>query len=61
MNTHTHDPATIDPTATYAVFYVRNLRTRETFQSGIVSGEQLTGMITRSADPRRIVWTEVTR
>lgn len=46
----------LTPTATYAAFYVDNLRTGMCHQFGIVSGAAALQMLAKSPQPRRLVF-----
>ena len=45
----------IEPTATYALFHVDNLRTGAMHQYAILDGTGVTKVLANSTDPRRIV------
>lgn len=62
MNATIEDLTTAAGTdAVFGAFYVDNLRTGLCHQIGIVSAEQALGMLERSADSRRLVFSAVTR
>ena len=45
----------IDPTATYALFYIDNLRTGAMHQYAILDGKGVTKVLAKSTAPHRIV------